>query len=115
MSEKEYKEKSENLFMRNTILINENERLQEELESKTVDLVNLYRDLSLITEAANNWENLANGYLEENQVLKSILLAVMEKHDICSLCESKGQYLPECTCMKNDECLIHIQNLWRAK
>lgn len=49
-------------------------------------------------------------------ILKTILLDVFKKHgDLCSLCEAKGQKLPECKCMKDNECLKHIIELYGGK
>lgn len=70
MSEKEYKEKYEMMFKRNTILINENE------------------------------------------ILKNIISTVLDKDDICYICQMKGQVLPECMRMENSECLKNMISLW---
>lgn len=51
--------------------------------------------------------------IKENKTMKTILLDVFKKHgDLCSLCEVKGQKLPECKCMKDNECLEHIIELY---
>lgn len=70
MSEKEYKDKCEMMFKRNTILINENE------------------------------------------ILKNIISTIMNKDDICYICQMKGQVLPECMRMENSECLENMISLW---
>ena len=70
MSEKEYKDKCETMFKRNTILINENE------------------------------------------ILKNIISTILDKDDICYICQMKGQVLPECMRMENSECLENMISLW---
>ena len=70
MSEKEYKDKCESMFKRNTILI------------------------------------------KENEILKNIISIILDKEDICYICQMKGQVLPACKCMEDSECLENMISLW---
>lgn len=52
MSEKEYKQKCENMFIKNSILINENETLKTENQQ-------LKQQLAAITEDRDKWKQRA--------------------------------------------------------
>lgn len=48
----------------------------------------------------------------KKSLIKKILLDVMKKQiDCCSVCEMYGQKLPECKCMKDEDCVEHIIKL----
>ena len=68
MSEKEYKEKTENMFARNTVLINENEQLRvriEELEQDNKALANNVVQLGeVIKKKEKLWKHLEARFVE---------------------------------------------------
>lgn len=41
--------------------------------------------------------------INENEILKNIISTVLDKEDICYICQMKGQVLPECMRMENSE------------
>lgn len=49
---------------------------------------------------------------KENSILKSIISTILDKEDICYICQMKGQVLPECMRMENSECLKNMISLW---
>lgn len=49
-------------------------------------------------------------------IYKKILEDVFEKYrELCSLCEKKGQCLPECECMDTEECMNKLFMLYERK
>lgn len=61
---------------------------------------------------------------KENSIFKSIISTILDKDDICYICQMKGQVLPECMCMENSECLknniicgnsLEIMKKWEQK
>lgn len=55
MSEKEYKDKCESMFKKNAILINENERLKQQIEEMKRDVCKQYNTIKGYA-LVNSWE-----------------------------------------------------------
>lgn len=52
----------------------------------------------------------------QNEKLKQILFDVLDLHgDLCQLCKNKGQVLPQCNCVSNEDCFNHILELYKEK
>lgn len=49
---------------------------------------------------------------KENEILKNIISTILDKDNICYICQMKGQVLPECMRMENSECLKNMISLW---
>ena len=48
----------------------------------------------------------------KKKLIKRILMDVMKyQHECCSVCEMYGQKLPECKCMRDEDCVNHIIEL----
>lgn len=44
--------------------------------------------------------------------IKKILLDIIKyQNELCSVCELYGQKLPECKCMRDEDCVNHIIEL----
>lgn len=115
MSEKEYKEKTENMFIKNTVLINENEALKKENEELKKDkewLDNTNNEQTVvILELQQQIEQLSN----DNYVLKTAFITQKEQNEkmkCCGNCEyelgynrlrTKENTLFCCECRKLDE------------
>lgn len=59
-------------------------------------------------EVMNDYFNLT----KEKEILKNIISTILDKDDICYICQMKGQVLPECMRMENSECLKNMISLW---
>lgn len=95
MSEKEYKEKTENMFIKNTVLINENEALKKENEELKADkewLDNTNNEQTVvILKLQQQIEQLSN----DNYVLKTAFITQKEQNEkmkCCGNCEYRNNY-----------------------
>lgn len=52
---------------------------------------------------------------KEKKAMKQILDYILKTNEICKVCESKGQYLPECKCTENNQCIENMIKLWSGK
>lgn len=88
--------------------VNEIEILKARLEMQSARIKDV--------EAENyKYLNLLNKVRQENNAMKQILDYILKTNDICKVYESKGQYLPECKCTENNQCIENMINLWSVK
>ncbi|MCQ2589255.1 MAG: hypothetical protein MJ179_02420 [Treponema sp.] len=84
------------------------EELEKEIEEQKAIHESDKKSISLIIEKRKEFE-------KENAELKEIIIDVLKKHgELCFLCENKGQKLPECKCIKDEECLEHLIKLYKG-
>lgn len=76
--------------------------ITEALESDLTDLNYQFVNLEAKTKVIE----------KENTIFKSIISIILDKEDICYICEMKAQVLPECMRMENSECLKNMISLW---
>lgn len=76
--------------------------ITESLESDLTDLNYQFVNLEAKTKVIE----------KENEILKNIISTVLDKEDICYICQMKGQVLPECMRIENSECLKNMISLW---
>lgn len=54
-----------------------------------------------------------NELKKEKEVLTNIIMDVFKLNgDLCTLCKSKGEYLPHCECLQDEACLKKLIGLY---
>lgn len=50
---------------------------------------------------------------KRNEILTNIIMDVFKlSGDLCTLCKSKGEYLPDCECLTDEDCLKQLIGLY---